>query len=120
MGHCYRAAARDHGLRHSRPGRGDAPGQRVCVLRDGVLQQVDTPQDLFDHPLNLFVAGFIGSPSMSIVEARLERADGLVTAAFAAYSLRPPVEHKDAADLAVDAADGEAAAWSSTRAPPPR
>jgi multiple sugar transport system ATP-binding protein len=44
-------------------------GQRVAVLRDGVLQQVDTPQTLFRAPANLFVAAFIGSPSMNLVEA---------------------------------------------------
>jgi multiple sugar transport system ATP-binding protein len=44
-------------------------GQRVAVLRDGVLQQVDTPQVLFRRPANLFVAAFIGSPSMNLVEA---------------------------------------------------
>jgi multiple sugar transport system ATP-binding protein len=44
-------------------------GQRVAVLRDGVLQQVDTPQRLFHDPANLFVAAFIGSPSMNLVEA---------------------------------------------------
>ncbi len=46
-------------------------GQRVVVLRDGVLQQVDTPQRLFREPANLFVASFIGSPSMNLVEAEL-------------------------------------------------
>ena len=46
-------------------------GQRVAVLRDGVLQQVDTPQRLFREPANLFVASFIGSPSMNLVEAEL-------------------------------------------------
>jgi ABC-type sugar transport system ATPase subunit len=51
-------------------------GDRVCVLRDGVLQQVDTPQNLFNHPVNLFVAGFIGSPAMNFTMARLERSDG--------------------------------------------
>jgi multiple sugar transport system ATP-binding protein len=44
-------------------------GQRVAVLRDGVLQQVDRPQVLFRRPANLFVAAFIGSPSMNLVEA---------------------------------------------------
>ena len=44
-------------------------GQRVAVLREGVLQQVDTPQNLFHHPANLFVAAFIGSPSMNLIEA---------------------------------------------------
>ncbi len=44
-------------------------GDRVAVIRKGVLQQVDTPQFLYDHPENLFVAGFIGSPAMNMVEA---------------------------------------------------
>lgn len=46
-------------------------GQRVAVLRDGVLQQCDTPQTLFRNPVNLFVAAFIGSPSMNFVQATL-------------------------------------------------
>jgi multiple sugar transport system ATP-binding protein len=44
-------------------------GQRVAVLRDGQLQQCDTPQRLYRHPVNLFVAAFIGSPSMNLVHA---------------------------------------------------
>src|SRR5207248_5733551 len=44
-------------------------GQRVAVMRDGVLQQCDTPQQLFHHPANLFVAAFMGSPSMNLVDA---------------------------------------------------
>ena len=52
-------------------------GQRVAVLRDGVLQQCDTPQKLFHEPANLFVAAFMGSPSMNVVEA--EVADGRVS-----------------------------------------
>src|SRR6059058_2670280 len=51
-------------------------GHRVCVLRDGRLQQVDTPTALFDSPVNLFVAGFIGSPAMNFVNAQLVRDDG--------------------------------------------
>jgi multiple sugar transport system ATP-binding protein len=50
-------------------------GDRVAVMRDGHLQQVDTPQTLYDNPVNQFVAGFIGSPSINLVEAELERAD---------------------------------------------
>ncbi len=46
-------------------------GDRVCVLRAGLLQQVDRPQVLYDRPTNLFVAGFIGSPAMNLVEAQL-------------------------------------------------
>jgi len=51
-------------------------GQRVCVLRDGQLQQVDTPQTLFNSPVNLFVAGFIGSPAMNFAAAQIVRDDG--------------------------------------------
>jgi multiple sugar transport system ATP-binding protein len=51
-------------------------GDRVAVMRKGELQQVDAPQVLYDRPVNLFVGGFIGSPAMNIVEARLERANG--------------------------------------------
>jgi multiple sugar transport system ATP-binding protein len=46
-------------------------GDRVAVLRDGVLQQVDTPLNLYDRPKNLFVAGFIGSPAMNLIEAEI-------------------------------------------------
>jgi multiple sugar transport system ATP-binding protein len=46
-------------------------GHRVAVLRDGLLQQVDSPQNLYNHPSNLFVAAFIGSPPMNLVEAQV-------------------------------------------------
>jgi multiple sugar transport system ATP-binding protein len=49
-------------------------GDRVGVLRRGVLQQADTPSALYDHPQNLFVAGFVGSPPMNIAEGTVERA----------------------------------------------
>jgi multiple sugar transport system ATP-binding protein len=51
-------------------------GDRVAVIRKGMLQQVDSPQALYEHPVNLFVGGFIGSPAMNMVEADLERSDG--------------------------------------------
>ena len=44
-------------------------GDRVAVLKDGILQQVDTPLNLYDQPANLFVAGFIGSPAMNLLRA---------------------------------------------------
>jgi multiple sugar transport system ATP-binding protein len=66
-------------------------GSRVAVLKDGQLQQVNTPQSLFDSPANLFVATFIGSPSMNLVEARLVRDDG-VHLVFADYRLPVPAE----------------------------
>jgi multiple sugar transport system ATP-binding protein len=66
-------------------------GDRVCVLREGKLQQVDTPQSLFDNPVNLFVAGFIGSPAMNFVTAKLVRDDG-PRVAFAGFTLPVPAE----------------------------
>jgi multiple sugar transport system ATP-binding protein len=51
-------------------------GQRVAVMRKGELQQVASPQDLYDHPANIFVAGFIGSPAMNFFQGRLERDEG--------------------------------------------
>jgi multiple sugar transport system ATP-binding protein len=66
-------------------------GDRVCVLRDGRLQQVDTPQRLFEAPVNLFVAGFIGSPAMNFVTADLVR-DGGPAVTFAGYQLQVPAQ----------------------------
>ena len=50
-------------------------GDRVAVMKSGVLQQVDTPQFIYDNPANLFVAGFIGSPPMNLCEGRLQRGE---------------------------------------------
>jgi multiple sugar transport system ATP-binding protein len=66
-------------------------GDRVCVLLDGRLQQVDTPQYLFESPVNLFVAGFIGSPAMNFVTAELVRDDGPAVT-FAGYTLQVPAQ----------------------------
>jgi multiple sugar transport system ATP-binding protein len=51
-------------------------GDRIVVMKDGVVQQVDSPLNLYEQPANLFVAGFIGSPAMNFLEARLVRQDG--------------------------------------------
>jgi len=48
-------------------------GHRVAVLREGILQQLDTPQELYHRPINVFVAAFIGSPAMNLAEAHVER-----------------------------------------------
>ena len=66
-------------------------GDRVAVLRDGRLQQADTPQRLFESPVNLFVAGFIGSPAMNFVTADLVRDDGPAVT-FAGYKLAVPAD----------------------------
>jgi multiple sugar transport system ATP-binding protein len=50
-------------------------GDRIAVMRDGLLQQVGTPQELYDHPVNIFVAGFIGSPSMNFATAKADGKD---------------------------------------------
>ncbi len=55
-------------------------GDRVAVLKDGYLQQVDTPQNLYDRPNNVFVAAFIGSPSMNLYESTLSIRDNFSTA----------------------------------------
>ena len=51
-------------------------GDRIVIMKDGVIQQVGTPQEVFDHPANLFVAGFIGVPQMNFFDAELVKADG--------------------------------------------
>src|SRR5690349_9462651 len=66
-------------------------GNRVAVLREGRLQQVDSPQALFEAPVNLFVAGFIGSPAMNFVNAGLVRDDGAAVT-FAGYKLPVPAD----------------------------
>jgi multiple sugar transport system ATP-binding protein len=65
-------------------------GDRVCVLRSGLLQQVDRPQALYDRPANLFVAGFIGSPAMNLVEATLEQRNGGLAVRFGPHELPVP------------------------------
>jgi multiple sugar transport system ATP-binding protein len=61
---------------------------RIVVLKDGVVQQIDSPQKMYDHPLNVFVAGFIGSPAMNFISARLERENGGYAAVFGSTRLQ--------------------------------
>ncbi len=65
-------------------------GTRIVVMNDGVMQQVDTPQNLFDRPANLFVATFIGTPQMNTVKARLTPRDGKMYAVFGKNEVRIP------------------------------
>src|ERR671918_1483736 len=65
-------------------------GDRVAVIRKGSLQQADTPQYLYDHPVNLFVAGFIGSPAMNMVEGTVSRTNGSAAIEFGGFKLRVP------------------------------
>jgi multiple sugar transport system ATP-binding protein len=70
-------------------------GTRIAVLKDGLLQQIDTPQTLYDTPANVFVAGFIGSPSMNFFDARLVERDGKVIVDCTDFALNVPAERTD-------------------------
>ncbi len=63
-------------------------GDRVAVMRKGRLQQVAPPQELYDHPVNLFVGGFIGSPAMNMLEGTLEGNDGDMAVRIGSQTLR--------------------------------
>jgi multiple sugar transport system ATP-binding protein len=65
-------------------------GDRVALMRDGRLVQVDRPLALYERPADLFVAGFIGSPAMNFVRARLSRSNGSILAAFGSTTLELP------------------------------
>jgi len=70
-------------------------GTRILVLKDGLMQQIDTPQNLYDRPDNLFVAGFIGSPSMNFFDAKLVRRDGKVAVDTEDFVLDVPEDRND-------------------------
>ncbi len=65
---------------------------RIAVMKDGLLQQIDTPQNLYDHPTNVFVAGFIGSPSMNFFDATLVESDGKLEVNAGGFRLQVPEE----------------------------
>src|SRR5437867_4451030 len=65
-------------------------GTRIAVMKDGIVQQLDTPQALYDRPANMFVAGFIGSPSMNFFEANLARGNGGAVVDFGPFHLPLP------------------------------
>jgi multiple sugar transport system ATP-binding protein len=67
-------------------------GHRVAVMRDGILQQVDTPQRLYDAPTNLFVASFVGSPPMNLMEAAVEREGSLFVCKIGDARLELPAD----------------------------
>ncbi len=67
-------------------------GDRVAVIRGGVLQQTDEPQSVFDRPVNLFVASFIGSPPMNLVQALLEERNGGLVARVGEQEVPVPAE----------------------------
>jgi multiple sugar transport system ATP-binding protein len=67
-------------------------GDRVAVMRKGELQQVADPQTLYDHPVNIFVGGFIGSPAMNMVEATLASSNGTVSATVGDQVIELPAD----------------------------
>ncbi len=62
-------------------------GDRIVIMKDGFIQQIGTPQEVFDHPYNLFVAGFIGSPQMNFFDAKLKKVNGKYTVELNGYSV---------------------------------
>ena len=73
---------------------------RIVVMKDGLIQQVDTPQKLYDQPCNIFVAGFIGTPQMNFVNGTLEKKDGALYFNFEGVSVKLPGDKADAPELA--------------------
>ena len=69
-------------------------GDRIVVMKDGHLQQLDSPQNLYDKPANMFVAGFIGSPSMNFMPGKVESDGEGLYIADAGFKLRVPREHE--------------------------
>jgi multiple sugar transport system ATP-binding protein len=65
-------------------------GDRIAVMKDGLLQQCDTPLNLYHHPVNMFVAGFIGSPSMNFVDVEVAAADDGIILDAGSFRLQPP------------------------------
>mgnify|MGYP000867893528 FL=1 len=76
-------------------------GDRIVVMKDGVIQQVDSPQNLYDRPVNLFVAGFIGSPQMNFIDGTISKVGGDYFFEFGQYKIRIPKE-KNKGDVLKD------------------
>jgi multiple sugar transport system ATP-binding protein len=72
-------------------------GSRICVLRDGLMMQIDSPQNLYDRPNNVFVAGFIGSPAMNFFDVTLVEQDGDLYVDGGTFRLKLPPEKAQAA-----------------------
>ena len=65
-------------------------GTRIVVMKDGIVQQVDTPKNLYDNPVNLFVAGFMGSPQMNFIDATVSQEGDTVKLNFNDQSIKVP------------------------------
>ena len=72
---------------------------RIVVMKDGIIQQVDSPQNLYDNPVNVFVAGFIGTPQMNFINCTLEKEDGGVYLVFGDVKIKLPEEKGNRPEL---------------------
>ncbi len=72
---------------------------RIVVMKDGIIQQVDTPQNLYDAPCNLFVAGFIGTPQMNFLTGKLVKKDDGLYASFGKTLIKLPADKAENAEL---------------------
>lgn len=73
-------------------------GDRIVVMKDGLIQQVDTPDMVYDHPVNKFVGGFIGSPSMNFVNCTIDRQEGHLVAKTQGLGLKIPTQFAEKAE----------------------
>jgi multiple sugar transport system ATP-binding protein len=84
---------------------GMSMADRIAVMHEGVLQQLGTPDQIYNHPENEFVAGFVGEPPMNFLDCRLERSDAGVTVVHSGFRL--PISDEQAGVLAAGRADDE-------------
>jgi multiple sugar transport system ATP-binding protein len=77
-------------------------GDRIVIMKDGIIQQVGSPLEVYDFPENEFVAGFIGSPPMNFFKAKLTKADGAVVVDMGSFQLAIPDEYTSTYDSYMD------------------
>ena len=75
-------------------------GDRIVVMKDGFIQQVDTPQNLYEFPVNEFVAGFMGSPQMNFIDAKCQKAGSDYTLTFGACTIKIPAKKAEGTSIA--------------------
>ncbi|MCD7726976.1 MAG: sn-glycerol-3-phosphate ABC transporter ATP-binding protein UgpC [Ruminococcus sp.] len=82
-------------------------GDRIVVMKDGIIQQVDTPSNLYNYPVNQFVAGFIGSPQMNFIDAKLLKKDGKYVVEFGSEDTKTTRGVKYTVEVPESKADAE-------------
>ena len=75
-------------------------GDRIVVMKDGFIQQVDTPQNLYDYPINEFVAGFMGSPQMNFIDGTLGKDGNDYTVTFGKCTIKVPAKKAEGTSIA--------------------